>query len=583
MTEKSTHTRFWTSVSPWILIGAAALLLVIFAFMSIDYLNRQKASGIRLLTDKGAALIRSFEAGTRTGMMGMPAGGFRLQRLLTETARQPDITYLMVTDATGRILAHNDASRISTWVETGLDLDAISRSLDLKSREVTTADDHRLFEVFRKFAPTIKSMRRQGGPMGRHIPFRLNFEHDFRDISTDLVIFVGLGMDSIEAARQAETRHIVVMTVMAVLIGFAGIVLLFLAQNYRVARSSLSQVRALSGTVIDHMPIGLMVIDPHDRITTLNPDAESVLDLTQKDCNGKDAGECLPPELSQQFELLKANGKMMETELECTLATGRIIPVAVSGTILSDEDGAFLGYVLLIKDLREINHLRKELTRNQRLAVVGRLAGGVAHEIRNPLSSIKGFATYFKERYRKVPEDQHIAGIMIQETERLDRVVGQLMEFSRPLKLIRRETSIRVVIDDALPLVSKQVTDGHINVQDRIQSGLDTVRIDSDRIKQVLLNLFLNAIDAMPDGGTLTISATKDKSRKGLQIRITDTGEGISGEALGHIFDPYFTTRPSGTGLGLAIVHNIIDAHDGKIEVKSTVGEGATFEIHLPL
>jgi len=583
MTEKSTHTRFWTSVSPWILLGAAFLLLFIFAFMSIDYLNRQKASGIRLLTDKGAALIRSFEAGTRTGMMGMPAGGFRLQRLLTETARQPDIIYLMVTDATGRILAHNDASRIGTRVETGLELEGISRSLDLKSREVTTADDHRLFEVFRKFAPTIKSMQRHGGPMGRHYPFRLNFEHDSRYISTDLVIFVGLGMDSIEAARQAETRHIVVMAVMAVLIGFAGIVLLFLAQNYRIARSSLSQARALSGTVIAHMPTGLMVIDPHDRITTLNPDAEAVLDLTQKDFNGKDAGECLPPELSQQFELLKANGKLMETELDCTLATGRVIPVTVSGTILSDEDGAFLGYVLLIKDLREINHLRKELTRNQRLAAVGRLAGGVAHEIRNPLSSIKGFATYFKERYRKVPEDQHIAGIMIQEVERLDRVVGQLMEFSRPLKLIRGDTSIHAVIDDALTLVSKQVTDGHINVQTRIQSGLDTIRIDSDRIKQVLLNLFLNAIDAMPDGGTLTVSATKDESRTGLQIRITDTGEGISEEALGHIFDPYFTTRPSGSGLGLAIVHNIIDAHDGKSEVKSQVSEGTTFTIHLPL
>ena len=583
MTEESTHTRFWTSVSPWILVGAAALLLLIFAFMSINYLNRQKASGIRLLTEKGAALIRSFEAGTRTGMMGMPVGGFRLQRLLTETARQPDISYLMVTDADGRILAHSDASQIGTRVETDLDLEAISRTLDLRWREVTTAGNHRLFEVFRKFAPTIKSVRKYGGSMGRHHPLRLNFEHDSRDISSDLVIFVGLGMESIEAARLAETRQVVVMTVMAMLIGFAGIVLLFLAQNYRIARSSLSQARALSGTVIDHMPIGLMVIDPYDCITTLNPDAESVLQLTQKDCTGKNAGECLPPELRQQLARLKIQKKLTETELDCTLGTGRVIPVAVSGTILSDEDDSFLGYVLLIKDLREIHHLRKELIRNQRLATVGQLAGGVAHEIRNPLSSIKGFATYFKERYPHVPEDQHIAGIMIQEVERLDRVVGQLMAFSRPLKLTHQDTPIRVIIDDALALASKQIIDGNIRVKTRIQSGLDTARIDPDRIKQVLLNLILNAIEAMPDGGTLTVDVAKNESRKELQIKIADTGAGIPGENLGHIFDPYFTTRPSGTGLGLAIVHNIIDAHDGKIEVKSKVSEGTTFTIHLPV
>jgi two-component system sensor histidine kinase HydH len=582
MAEESTHNGFWTSVSPWILVAAAALLLIIFAFMSINYLNRQKASGIRLLTEKGAALIRSFEAGTRTGMMGMPVGSFRLQRLLTETARQPDISYLMVTDADGRILAHSNASQIGSRFETDLDLEVISRTLDLKWREVTTDGNHRLFEVFRKFAPTIKSVRKHGGPMGRHHPFRLNFEHDSRDISSDLVIFVGLEMESIEAARMAETRQIVVMTVMAMLIGFAGIVLLFLAQSYRIARSSLSQARALSGTVIDHMPIGLMVIDPYDCITTLNPDAESVLQLTQKDCTGKNVGECLPLELRQQLARLKIQKKLTETELDCTLGTGRVIPVAVGGTILSDEDESFLGYVLLIKDLREIHHLRKELIRNQRLATVGQLAGGVAHEIRNPLSSIKGFATYFKERYPHVPEDQHIAGIMIQEVERLDRVVGQLMAFSRPLKLTQQDTPIRVLVDDALALASKQIIDGNISVKTRIQSGLDTARIDPDRIKQVLLNLILNAIEAMPDGGILTVDVAKNESRKELQVKIADTGAGITGENLGHIFDPYFTTRPSGTGLGLAIVHNIIDAHDGKIEVKSKVSEGTTFTIHLP-
>jgi len=148
----------WTGVQPWVLIGAVAVLLPIFTFMTIENINSQKKKSIHLLLEKGAALIRSFEAGTRTGMMGMHRGGFQLQQLLTEMARQPDIMYLFVADGSGEILAHNDLEKIGTQVEKDLDPAGIIQSDSLHWRQVTGPDGDRIFEVFRKFTPTKRPM-----------------------------------------------------------------------------------------------------------------------------------------------------------------------------------------------------------------------------------------------------------------------------------------------------------------------------------------------------------------------------------------------------------------------------------------
>ncbi|NJL60094.1 MAG: histidine kinase, partial [Desulfobacteraceae bacterium] len=147
--------------------------------------------------------------------------------------------------------------------------------------------------------------------------------------------------------------------------------------------------------------------------------------------------------------------------------------------------------------LSEIRELRKEVHKNQRLASLGLLAAGVAHEIRNPLSSVKGFATYFKERYQHIPEDQYIADIMIQEVDRLNRVVTQLLEFARPIKLFTKPTCINTLVRDSLKLIERQAREKNIGIETRFLSQPERVGIDSDKISQVLLNLYLNAIEAM--------------------------------------------------------------------------------------
>jgi len=262
---------------------------------------------------------------------------------------------------------------------------------------------------------------------------------------------------------------------------------------------------------------------------------------------------------------------------------GKRIPLEVGAQSLRDADGNLFGYVLLFKDLSEIRALRREIARNQRLASVGRLAGGVAHEIRNPLSSIKGLATYFKERYQDKLDDQQIANIMIQEVDRLNRVVGQLLDFARPIKISKKPVSMQALIEDSLKLVARQASEKDIKIETRFPAQMDPVAVDPDQLNQVLLNLYLNAIDSMDAGGRLAISIKNSQPAHNIEIEIMDDGIGISQEDLAHIFDPYFTTKATGTGLGLANVHNIVDAHGGKVAVESQPGRGTTFTISLPL
>jgi two-component system sensor histidine kinase HydH len=254
-----------------------------------------------------------------------------------------------------------------------------------------------------------------------------------------------------------------------------------------------------------------------------------------------------------------------------------------SASILRDDANTFLGHIILLRDITEIEHLKREMVRKERLASIGSLAAGVAHEIRNPLSSIKGFATYFKERYRNVQEDQKIADIMIGEVERLNRVIGQLLEFARPMDLKIVPSSVLELVSHSLKMIEKQAAAKHIVIN---SGGLTNdpcyASIDPDKIGQVMLNICLNAIEAMDEGGTLSVAIENNDNRSKIIVRVSDTGDGITEEDLAHIFDPYFTTKQSGTGLGLTIVHKIIEAHAGEIKVESKPGGGTTVSVTLP-
>ena len=579
------NKKYWTGIPPWIILGAVIILVPIFVFWTLENIHKQKENTSLLLLEKGAALIRSFEAGARTGMMGMMGmrgSGFQLQKLLMETAQQPDIIYLIVTDVKGTVLAHSDPAKIAGTHGRDLDLKRISRSQLVEWRQIATPDGADTFEVFRQFSPARRYFRRHRGRMTHNAWRRPHINPIQRAPESEQIIFVGLDMGPIEAARKTDTRHTVVMALILLLIGFAGIVSLFLAQAYRSARTSLTRIKAFSDTVVENMPIGLLAIDADGKIASFNQTAEAVLQLSSGKVLGGKASEVLPQQLWSLTDELETRKGIIEKEIDCPLEDGKMTPLDVSVSLLEGDDGTFWGHIILFRDLTEVQNLKREIERNQRLASLGRLAAGIAHEIRNPLSSIKGFATYFRERYKEVPEDQRTAEIMVQEVDRLNRVIGQLLEFARPMTIQKKPSSIQTVIQHSLKMIEREAQVKNIKINARLSPEIKNVSIDPDRINQVLLNLYLNSIEAMEDEGTLSVQLSWDENSQRTKIAVSDTGVGIKKEDLVHIFDPYFTTRQSGTGLGLAIVHKIVESHRGEVRVESEPGKGTTVTIFLP-
>jgi two-component system sensor histidine kinase HydH len=171
---------------------------------------------------------------------------------------------------------------------------------------------------------------------------------------------------------------------------------------------------------------------------------------------------------------------------------------------------------------------------------------------------------------------------MVQEVERLNRVIGQLLEFARPMSVRKKSTSIQSVIQHSLKMIERDAQAKDINIRMNLSPEIEEVSIDPDRMNQVFLNLYLNGIEAMEEGGTLSVGLYPDDGGKQMKISVSDTGAGINKEDLVHIFDPYFTTKQSGTGLGLAIVHKIIESHKGEVKVESEPGKGTTVTIILP-
>jgi two-component system sensor histidine kinase HydH len=579
-----TKKLYVLAIPPWIILGALALLVPIFLFWTFESIHKQRQDMIRLLTEKGAALIRSFEAGARTGMMGMMGmggGNFRLQGLLTETAQQTDIVYLIVTDEHGRILADSDPSQIGENHGTDLNLQEIADSDSVRWRQVSSSKGPEVFEVFRRFAPVQPSFRGTGSRMGWMMQPNIP---GLEGTEGGEIIFVGLDMGPLNAALKEDMRHTLLMASILLLIGFAGVVSLVLAQAYRTTRTSLSRIKAFSDRVVENMPVGLLAADEGGKIVSFNRAAEETLRRPSFEMMGRSIQEVLPRELVDlALDLKPGQSTVIEDEMECHSQDGTPLYLDVSVSLLQDSQETAPGRLILFRDMTEVQSLKREIETSRRLASLGRLAAGVAHEIRNPLSSIKGFATYFKERYKANEEDRKTAEIMIKEVDRLNRVISQLLEFARPMSLQLRRTSIQGLVQHSLKMIEGQASSKGIRIGSDLPASIEEVNIDPDKMNQVLLNLYLNSLEATNEGGTLSVFLRKEAESRRMKIAVTDTGSGIEKKDLEHIFDLYFTTKQAGTGLGLAIVHKIIEAHGGEVRVESEVGRGTTVTLLLPL
>ena len=573
--------------SPWIILGSTAILLIVVIVLAAQNTNREERYTAELLTTKGAALIRAVEAGARTGMMGMSWGGRQVQQLLEETARLPDVLFMAVVDKNGIIVADSDPSRIGTPFRKSSKLTHIGPDFQEDWELVDLGGGRKAFEVHRYFRPLAPGEGRYSGGMagmmrGHGMPYGESENDWFAPQNRErLMIVAGLDVTPFEEAARTDIRTTIVLSAVLLVLGFGGLVSLFWMQNYYSTRQSLRDTSAFADEVVAHLPVGLIATDRGGRIIFFNEAAEKITGLSWDTVKDREPDRFLPASLCGFQKTLDAGAAITEQEMECRFAGGRTVPVSVSAARIVNEVGDFVGDVIILRDLGEVRRLQEEVRRQEKLSALGGLAAGVAHEIRNPLSAIKGLATFFAGEFKDGSEAQEAAGVMIQEVDRLNRAITELLEFARPTDLKPHSADLAPLLDRSLKLIQQDAVTKNIRIELNISDEVCAASIDPDRLTQCLLNLYLNAIEAMNEGGALAVHCSPDGSED-CRITVSDTGRGIVPEDLSKIFDPYFTTKKTGTGLGLAIVHKIIEAHQGDIKVESILGQGSTFTIRLP-
>jgi two-component system sensor histidine kinase HydH len=583
-------------VSSWVTIGLSIVLISIVVFQAVMNYNREKEHMSKLLKEKGAALIRSFEAGAKTGMMGMMGNAANMQILLEETASQADISYIFIVDKTGKILAHNNKKMLGTQFN---DPDFIKKlvAIDEPQWRVVNQKNNNTsyFEVYKTFLAFLRNPK-DSSNKGMMNPMK-NIEgipmecspgwmkglpmNQIIDPENRPVIFIGMDVGPFEAARKEDIHNSAITVAVILFLGLAGVVSLFWAQSYMRSRRLLQDTKAFASETIKNLPMGIIVVNKNSEINYINDSACSLLGTLFSDAEKEKAMDLLPGEIWQLRDNVSTGKPIVEKEFVLKTIKGKSAPVNVSVTDIVGEQGDFIGFVFVLKDLSQIKALELKIQRKEKLAALGTFAAGIAHEVRNPLSSIKGYATFFASLFEKESENQKAALIMAQEVDRVDRVISELLEFARPAQLKLEETDIAQFIHNSLRIIKHETEAAGINVITKLYEPLPVLKIDPDRFIQVLLNLYINAIHAMETGGDLTVTAGARKNA--MFFEICDTGTGISPEAQANIFNPYFTTKKKGTGLGLAIVYKIIENHNGTIHFESLDGKGTIFKICLPI
>ena len=408
-------------------------------------------------------------------------------------------------------------------------------------------------------------------------------EAPLQEWARDKFISVRLRPGPFEAAREQDLHHAVLMGGILVILGAGALYFIFIVQNYYLVDRTLSQMRTYTENVVESMADALISIDRENKIVTLNRRAGEILGAAEGEFKGKRITDVLGRSAEDLLRGASGEGNIRNQEIEVRHPSGKAIPLSLSAAPLKDETGREMGSVLLLRDLREIRDLQEKVRRSERLASLGRLAAGVAHEIRNPLSSIRGFAQFFIQRFKGQQKEQEYASIMVKEVDRLNRVITELLDFARPKDPQRDLHSLGEIVEHTLKLLEPELTKRNVAVEKAFSPDVPSVRVDRDQVSQALLNLLLNSMESMDGGGKIRIDLRKSNSHPSMELVLSDTGKGIPPEDLGKVFDPFFSTKRKGTGLGLAIVHQIVESHRGEITVESREGEGTTFRILLPL
>ena len=571
--ENLTAARFIPAV---LLLSTILLLTVILASLGRQTLEREKQLLLDLKVGQARTMLRSIASASRISAM-MGERGQQLNRFISDTAQTEEVIFIAVYGSRGNLLAaspgfESEEPRLSVQeMRQRLgDLDHISSvehfgdlgSVFLfvgKYHSMDSAWVHlRMLEI-----PSIPGVNEES-------------ETPAEDASNFVLIAMGTG--DLDDAVAEGIRQALLNGFLILLLGTIGFYFLILVQGYYSTRSALADFRQYTLDVIEGMAEGFINVDPAGILRSINPEAESILGVRARDYLGKHWRELFSKEEWDQItELLENNTSFYDIEVppgssDRNHLRASMIPVRV-------QEGAN-GMVLFLRDMGEVKGLQAEVRRSERLAALGRLVAGMAHEIRNPLNSISGYSQHLKGKFDSDTSEGKALDVIVKEVDRLNRVITELLDFSRPREPELKPLDLCEIVRSTHALVARETSSQGVTVVEELPKTQVVVMGHADTLKQLLLNLMLNALQAMPEGGVLNIQTGVYGTRP--YLRVSDTGPGIPEEKQESIFEPFYTTRESGTGLGLAIVHRIVLDHGAEIRVESSPGAGAAFVVRFP-
>lgn len=362
-------------------------------------------------------------------------------------------------------------------------------------------------------------------------------------------------------------------------------------KELELSRKEAVKERDFIKIVFSNVASGLIVIDQDGIISTVNKNTERILDISSKNMEGhsfKQAFSSYPDLLNYIISAFEGR-EIHSLDLELKIAGPRKY-IEITASKLQDSYAPEDRYVLVvIRDVTRRKKMGRYLSRADRLVSLGTLAAGVAHEIRNPLTGISLLLDDLHDRMTGRPDEQVLMQKSLEEIEKLEKIVTELLDFASQPKTRHTMADLNRIIENTIFLIKKQCNKQNVMLFRNTADKIPLILMDQEKMKQAFLNILLNALNVMPDGGELHIDTYLQdnlelfSSGKGIEIRICDTGPGVNPDDMDYIFDPFFTRTPKGSGLGLSITHTIIEEHKGKIVVDSKLGRGACFKIFFPL
>lgn len=390
------------------------------------------------------------------------------------------------------------------------------------------------------------------------------------------------------AATSANTSRLLGLLLIDLgAICLTGLLAGYLAEQLRKAREALvvreeayQALEQLHEDIVRSVPSGILTIDGQGRVSSLNPAAERILGQGAPGLLGRPVGEVLPfwhDDLAGWAS--RASG---DFEAELSVPSGERRWLGVSAApLIAPNRVADAGLVISLSDLTDRHAMAEAVQRSEKLAALGQLSAGLAHELRNPLASMSGSVQLLSESAQLDAEDRRLMDIVLREADRLDALITDFLRFARPRPLQPGHFDLARAIHTSLALLRNRPTDKAFTIVESLPESLPFFG-DADQLGQVIWNLLVNAAQALrQEGGDIRVTAQR-LSDGAVEIVVSDTGVGIAERHLSSLFDPFFTTKQGGTGLGLSIAHGIVQAHQGRVEVTSREGEGTTFRVVLP-